>query len=375
MLLQQRGEIKSTRKITHFSVLGENMSEEEKKPKKRMFKSRIECCVGFEFDRAVEFKRLMNWLIGLIDGSSIYSNGDVPLLLHPDSVEIKALDQHRIVLPHIVLHKADIDNFWFDAKANRRFSFPAKVTLPAKQLSYILEAIDKDSGIDMVFKLNYHTWSAIKNVEVRKPERCPQCNRPTIYNQLPIEKRGKRGDRYKCVCGWRGKVKRKIKKVKVYESSLLDNSIVEVEVRGKGKEHYELIPEFVEAEIPEPIPKIQFTAKVRVVRADFINRLKRVKKLTDRAVFEAKQGRLTITAKEDYIKSGKFELDGTVVVECKGKARAGYNVREMIEAIPPIGTVTTLQFADDMPILISATPENLISSIVECWQAPLLLED
>jgi len=352
-----------------------NLSEEEKKPKKRRFKSRIQCCVGFEHDKAVEFKRLMNWLIGLVDSSSYYSNGDVPLLIHPDSVEIKAFDSDRIILPHLVLHQADMDNFWFDAKANRRFSFPAKVVLPAKQLKFILDAIDKDSSIDMVFKLNYETWAETRNIEVRKPERCPQCNRPTIYNQLPIEKRGKRGDRYKCVCGWRGKVKSKIKKAKVYESSLLDDSIVEVEVRGRGKENFELRPEFVDAEVPDPIPKIQFTAKARVVRTDFINKLKRIKKLADSAVFEAKHKSLTITAKEDYIKSGRFELDGTVLLDCQGKARAGYNIGKMIEAIPPIGTVTTLQFADDMPILISATPEHLVSSIVECWQAPILLQD
>ena len=351
-----------------------NLSEEEKKPKKRRFKSRIECCVGFEYDKAVEFKRLMNWLIGLVSGSSYYGADEVPLLLHPDSIEIKVLDVDRVVLPHIVLRRTDMDSFWFDAKANRRFSFPAKVSLPAKQLKYIIEGIGKDSGVDFVFKLNYHTWSSERQVEVRNPEVCPKCGRPTLNNQLPVNKRGKKGDRYKCICGFRGKVKRKLKKVKVYESSLLDDSVVEVKVRGDGKERFELTPVFVDVEVPDVIPQVIFTAKARVVRTDFVKRLKRVKKMADRAVFEAKAGSLSLIAEEELIKSGRFELDGTVLLDCQGKARAGYNIGKMIEAIPPIGTVTTLQFADNMPILISATPEHFIDSQIEVWQAPVIID-
>lgn len=353
------------------------MSGEENKPRKRRFKSCVECCFGFEGDRAVEFKRLMDWLIGLADGIGHYGSSVIPLLLHPSSVEVKFLDWDRILLPHVVLRKADMDNFWFGGNANKRFSFPAEVVLPAKKLEYIIEGVGRDSRLDFVFKLRYETWASVKRVEVRKPETCPKCGKYTVNNQLPFNKRGKRGDRYKCVCGWRGKVRVKTRKVKVYESQILDDSLVEVEVGGDGKERFEVSPltSSIAEDRPAVVPQIKFTGKVKVLRSEFIKKLRRVKKLSDIAVFEAKLGSLTLTVKEEEIKTARFELDSSTLLDCQGRAKSAYNVARMIQAIPPIGTATTLQFANEMPILMSASPEHLVSSITECWQAPVIFED
>ena len=354
-----------------------NLSEEEKKPKRRRFKSRIECFVSFDVGKALEFRRLMEWAIDALKGDVYYSStdGELPVFLHENAFQVSGLDGDRIRMVNIRICRPDID-FSLDSKANRRFSFPAKLYLPCKQFRYALEAIDKDSTLNMLFSLQYNTTVTRKVADFRNPEFCPECGRPTIYNQLPPEKRGKRHDRYKCVCGWKGKVKTKRRKAKFYESSLVvEKSKVEVEVEGKGKEKFEIVPfSFDLDEHQFTMPKIFFTGQVKVARVEFLKKLKRINKLTNTATFVLNSDGLKALVREDYVRSASFEFSDDIILNHRGKAKAGYNVRLLLKSFPPTGMVASLQFADNMPMLIIAESDQFTASQIEVWQAPILID-
>jgi len=346
----------------------------ESEKKRRVFKSRVECNVGFEGYRAKGFRDVVYWL-GKLRKAYYYSDyDDVPLVLDWTGVEVLAMDSDRIRMPHVRILPGDIDNFWFDVpKRFRAFSTPARVSLPIKKLLYAFEEVDKQTVLNMFFRLEYGHVKAMPWIKVRKPEVCPSCNRETVYNLLPVDKRGKYGDRYKCICGWRGRVRVKDKRIKTYESTLnTEKSLCTIEVRNnKVKERFELTPLNAKVEVLK-IPQIPFNAEVKVIRNQFLKVLKRVKKLTSIASLSLDANGFRIKAKEEGVRSATFQINDEVLLHSKGMAHSDYNIEKLIDAVPPLGEAITIRFSEKVPLLVTAHPEHFIASEIECWQAPIV---
>lgn len=342
---------------------------EKKEHKPRKTKRAVYVTFELAYDRIAIFRELLK----VLDDAF---TGEVPLQIHEDGLSIRVMDASRVQMANYEIRKNAFEE-WRVSNYTRygMVALPVVVTVPLKEVLYAIEKAGKDAKVRFEVKAVYSTVGVNTVVKVRKPEKCPKCGKETVYNQLPPQKRGKKGNRHKCECGWRGKVRTWTKKTKVYETEIEDKeSQFTITVKEKTVETWDvklLEPATVET-LPSPI--VYFNARYKLVASDFRDIIERMKKRTDAIRFVGSEKDLTLKGYSDYI-SGSVKItkgsDVMLDVECRGEQKALYSIANLLAILPKktVAEIMTLEFSTDMPARITAYT-NLGDSKTEYYLAP-----
>jgi predicted RNA-binding Zn-ribbon protein involved in translation (DUF1610 family) len=255
---------------------------------------------------------------------------------------------------------------------------PVTVHVQAGELLYALAECDKYSKAEFEVKAVYKSQSRIAEVERRKPEKCPECGLPTTDNQLLPHQRGKKGNRYKCRCGWKGKVRRWTRKEHAWTTELdteQSEAVVFVDVGGsKDKFSLRLFDESYEE---APHPKLDFKAMAKVDLGKFVAKLERLKQKAETVIIEATDRGLTLTGKGETVKAEvKIEKGSDMLIDIDAyrNVKATFSTEELIRILPKIGDVATLHLLSDMPIKTEIATQ-LYGSKISFYLAPRITTD
>jgi DNA polymerase III sliding clamp (beta) subunit (PCNA family) len=342
---------------------------EKKEHKPRKTKRAVYVTFELAYDNIATFRELLK----VLDDAF---TDEVPLQIHQDGLAITVMDTSRVQMANYFISKTAFEE-WLVSN-NTRYNMatlPVDVTVPLKEVLYAIEKAGKDAKVRFEIKVVYSTVGVNTVAKARKPEKCPKCGKETLHNQLPSEKRGKKGNRYKCECGWRGKVRTWTKKTKVYETEIEDKeSQFTVTVKEKTVETWDVKLLEQRSEEKVPLPLIRFNAMYKLVASDFRDIIERIKKRTDAVRFVGSANDLTLKGYSDYI-SGNVKIakgsDIMLDVECRGEEKALYSIANLLSILPKktVSEIMTLEFSTDMPTRITAYT-NLGNSKIEYYLAP-----
>ncbi|MEM2355496.1 MAG: hypothetical protein QXO00_04165 [Candidatus Bathyarchaeia archaeon] len=349
----------------------------ERKP--RFFRRGFNAVFELSGESAVVFKGLVKHLAGEFFGKSYYGADALTVGFELDGLAVRVMDSGRVKLADVKLNKCDFDEFSVNPYKRWRLpELPAYVGLPMNELLYALESVGKDARVRFSVVGVYKCRSYVETKTFRVPEVCPKCGRQThpALNALPADKRGKDGRSFKCSnCGWRGKVREKTRKVRVWRCDMDRDScevVVEV-VEGDRCERFALTvfePEVLEASLP----KIPVSVTVKLALKDFYAVLDRLGKKCETVKVEASSDGLTLHGKGDFVKAEfpiKRGSDMLLDIKAKGKTTATYKVDELKACLPRLGDIATISFSENMPIKTEInTP--LANSTVSFWLAPVI---
>ncbi len=354
------------------------MSEEVAKPK-RVFRRGVHCSFAMSGETVDVFKVLLKAFRDDFLKEWDRSFNPLPLTVTAEGLKIYVFDGSRIKLADVRMDKYDFDGFDVgEVYKVKRDELPVTIGLPINDLIYALESAGKHVPVSFDISAITRVWSEKRRVEKRKPEHCPKCGAETIYNALSPEKRGKRGNLFKCsVCGWRGKVRRWFKTERVKVHSLDEKgSKLTVEVARPDSEVYKLNISHVESE-DTPLPKMKFDATVKVNLEEFRKKIERISKKCDQVVFSASSDMFKVEGLREGEALAEFKFDkglsSTILdLEVNGKCRAGYGSKQILSCMPKIGEVATLKFANNQPLNVDVAT---VFTSVNFWLAPTLSAD
>jgi len=331
---------------------------------KRFFRRGLYCRFVVNRGYVPFFKKLIKSLKDGIDK-------EIPLSVYENGLAMRFFDPSRVMMADIKLTKYCFDEFeLMPIDSRTKFAdLPKTVYFNANDVLYALEGA-KNSDAVFEVKAKFKSRKECETVVVRKPSKCPKCGAPTINNQLPPNKRGKDGNSYKCVCGWRGKVRRRKKKVKV-ERTFIDepaNIIVSV---GDEKYDFNLL-DYEYDDVPEPV--FDFNAKAVVALKEFRKKLTKLAKRYDDVTLIATDDGLTVVGENDNSK-GKLILsrasDMLLSIESYKEQKTKYNLKNLLCILPELGDIATIQFKTDMPLKTSIHAD--IDGQIDFYLAPLIV--
>jgi len=341
----------------------------KKEPKPRKTKRSLYCCFELAYGNIGVFRELL----------TIISEGftdDLPLHIFEDGIGVRVMDPSRISMANYVIRKSTFEE-WQVRQQNHDYpmpQLPVTVMVPVKEVLYAIEKAGKDARVRFEIGVVFSTIAVKTVATMRKPEKCPNCGAPTTDNQLPSHKRGKKGNLYKCICGWRGKVRTWQKKVKTYETSVeQDESMFFIMVKEKTEESWKI--DFLEENYEEPpLPILHPEAHFKVAACEFRAQIERLKKRMDTAVFVGKPDKLIVHGASDVI-SGNIELkkgsDIVLDLRCNAEQKAKYAIDHLLSVLPKktVAEVINLEYSKDIPIKITALT-TLGDSTIEYFIAP-----
>jgi predicted RNA-binding Zn-ribbon protein involved in translation (DUF1610 family) len=351
--------------------------QKEKKP--RVFRRGIAIRFSFGGEQLLTFRSLLKALHqNFLKGS--YSEDFLPITFSLDGLAMKFLDGARYKMADILVSRCDMESY--DASPLsyklKPVNLPVTVHVQASELLYALAECDKYSKAEFEVKAVYKSQSRMAEVEKRKPEKCPKCGTETLYNQLPPEKRGKKGNLYRCRCGWRGKVRRWKRKERVWNTELdtgESEAVVNVDVGGsKDKFSLRLFDESYEE---APLPKLDFKAMAKVDLGKFVAKLERLKQKAETVIIEATDRGLTLTGKGETVKAEvKIEKGSDMLIDIDAyrNVKATFSTEELIRILPKIGDIATLHLLTDMPIKTEIATQ-LYGSQISFYLAPRITTD
>jgi hypothetical protein len=348
-----------------------------KKP--RIYRRGISVRFSFNGEQLLTFRSLLKALHGnFLKGS--YSEDYLPVTFRADGFALKFLDGARYKMADILVSKSDMESFEVVPLSHKlkAVDLPVTVHVQASELLYALAECDKYSKAEFEVKAVYKSQSRIAEVEKRKPEKCPKCGLPTTDNQLLPHQRGPKGNRYKCRCGWKSKVRRWTRKERVWTTELdteQSEAVAYVDVGGsKDKFNLKL---FDESYDDVPIPKVDFKAMVKVDLGKFVAKLERLKQKAETVIIEATDRGLTLTGKGESVKAEvKIEKGSDMLIDIDAyrNVKATFSTEELIRILPKIGDVATLHLLTDMPIKTEIATQ-LYASQISFYLAPRITTD
>lgn len=113
-----------------------------------------------------------------------------------------------------------------------------------------------------------------------------------------------------------------------------------------------------EEEVPEP--KIVFNSKVRILTQAFERAIKDAELVSEHVVFDAKKEVFNMSGKGELgsaISSWERSGDEILQMETSEDSEATYTLsylKDIISALKPVAEVLTVQFSQDMPIMLTA---------------------
>jgi DNA polymerase III sliding clamp (beta) subunit (PCNA family) len=304
-------------------------------------------------------------------------NDEVPISVDYEGVSFRFMDPSRVLMADVSMPKYFFSEYevgGVDAKT-RMVTLPQTVYINVKDILYALEGAPKSA--DVAFELKeYFKSHRVENVEyIRNPEKCPKCGKPTTNNQLPPDKRGKKGNRYKCSCGWRGKVRARSRKVKVDKAELEeDKSSLLISV-GREKYSFKVMDASNLTQIPT-LDNLRFDAKVMLTYSGLVPLLKKFSKKFENAMFIATNEAFTVKVESD-VGSGETTFkrfdDNLIELDAQKEQKAIYDIANMLKILPDIGDVVELCFSTDMPLRVSFHYTS--HAKVDFYLAPKILTD
>jgi hypothetical protein len=346
--------------------------QEVKKP--RFYRRGISVRFSFGGESLLTFRSLLKALHGnFLKGN--YSEDYLPVTFRADGFAMRFMDTARYKMADVSVSRGDMESFEVTPLSHKLkpVDLPVTVHVQASELLYALAECDKYSKAEFEVKAVYKSQSRMAEVEKRKPEKCPRCGLPTTNNQLLIHQRGKKGNRYKCRCGWKGKVRRWTRKERVWGTELdteQSEAVVNVDVGGsKDKFSLRLFDESYEE---APLPKLDFKAVAKVDLGKFVAKLERLKQKAETVIIEATDRGLTLTGKGETVKAEvKIEKGSDMLIDIDAyrNVKATFSTEELIRILPKIGDIATLHLLTDMPIKTEIATQ-LYSSQISFYLAP-----
>jgi len=302
---------------------------------------------------------------------------DLLMQIGYDELTIRSLDSSRVKMANYVLYKNMFEEWFVGNKTKYKSApLPIRLKMPVADVIYAIEEAGKEAkarfNIDLVLK----TYGRTERVTVRKPDKCPKCGQSTTWNQLPENKRGKKGNLYKCQCGWRGKVRKWERNERVVVTEVADETQMTIEVMERTKETYKVT--IFKEEAPElpPIPPIFFDGNFKLVAKDLKAKLERLRKRADCFKMVGSEKGLELTGKSDFIdisikidKHSDILLTADVLAECE----ATYSLDEVLSIFPKpcVAQVIGIEYRTDMPLRLSWIINSLgTSCTAEFYVAP-----
>ncbi len=354
----------------------------EKKP--RYFWRGLNAVFELSGQNAVVFRGLLKHLASefIVSRSRYgYSTSDmIPFGFDADGLMLKFMDDSRVMMVDAQISEFDFDAYGVLAPRRLRLvDLPAFVNLPCDELLYALESVDKEANVRFDVTAIFKSKSMVVRETFRVPDVCPKCGKSTheSMNTLPKDKRGKDGRSFKCGCGWRGKVREKSRKKRVWSKELVrDKSKALIEVRKGGNvERYTIdVYEADNAEVPSI--KLASTAVAKLTLKEFRGLLQRIAKKCETVKLETTSDGLLVQGRGDTVKAEfpiKRYTDMLLDLHAKSKVVASYNVKNLISCLPQLGDLVTISYSEKTPIKTEIqTP--LSNSTITFWCAPVITD-
>jgi len=350
---------------------------EPKKPKPRKSKRSLYLAFELAYDRIAVFRELLTTISEGFDD-------ELPLQIQENAIAVRVMDPSRVKMANYLFTK-DMFEEWQVTQQNHRYKMaplPATITVPLKEVLFAFNNAGKDDKVRFEIAVVFSTIAVKTVANLRKPVSCPKCGVSTedCYNRLARDKRGKKGNLFKCQCGWRGKVRRWSKKVKEYETEVEDKeSKFQITVKEKTEETWGI--EFLEGKEEEeiPLPKLITEAKFKIVAPYFRAKVERLGKRVDHIHVIGQPDKMILEGSSDII-AGKIELkrgsDMLLDISCHKEQKAVYSISQLLSILPKktVAEVINLEFSKDMPIKITALT-TLGDSTIEYYIAPRISTD
>jgi len=305
---------------------------------------------------------------------------EIPLMIHEDKLEIRVMDPSRVKMAHFVFPKQIFEE-WHVLPSPRWKSAPLPIIikLRVEDLIYAIEDAGKDAKARFEVAAIFTITRRKVKAPVHHPADCPKCKQPTTLNQLPRDKQKivqrKRSTKqwYKCPCGWRGKLITMQRSETVLSREVTKDSaiIVEVVERTKDKYRLDILDEEVEE---EPLPKLTFNARFKVMGKEFKAKLDKLRKKADVVKIVGSDTGLNLSGRGDYI-SGDINIekgsDILLVAEAHQPQKDTLSLDHLISIFPKtnVADVIALEYTTDMPIRVTWLT-SLGEATIEFFMAP-----
>ena len=305
---------------------------------------------------------------------------EIPLMIYEDKLEIRAMDPSRVKMAHFVFPKQIFDE-WHVLPSPRlkSASLPILIKIRLEDLIYAIEDAGKDAKARFEVAAIFATSRRKIKVTVRHPAECPKCKQPTTLNQLPRDKQKvvqrKRSTKewFKCPCGWRGKLVRTQRSESVLTREVTKDSAIIIDVMEKTRDKYRL--DILDEEVEEePLPKLTFNGRFKVIGKEFKAKLDKMQKRTDHVKITGSDQGLLLSGRGDYI-SGDFNItkgsDILLVAEAHQPQTDAFSLGQLISIFPKtnVADVVALEYSTDMPIRVTWLT-SLGEATVEFFLAP-----
>lgn len=348
----------------------EKVEEQQKQRKPRITKT----AMNVEFELAGDSLSIFRELLKTFKDAI---GDELPIEIHEEKLILRSMNATRVKMANHVLYKGMFEEWHVVNKTKYKpAELPIRIKVPITDLIYAIEDAGKDAKARFYITVLFATHGSWEKVKVRKPEKCPKCGVYTTDNQLPWDKRGKKKNRYKCVCGWRGKVRVWERKQKVTTTEVLNESSVTIEVLERTKETYKV--KLLDNEISEmpPLPIIHYDGHFKLVGKDFKAKLERLQKRTDHFKIVGSEEGIILSGQDDFVEMAiKMERgsDVLLVADANGVSKALFPLNEVLSILPKpsVAQIIGIDYSTDMPMRITWQIDKLgVDCLTEYYVAP-----
>jgi hypothetical protein len=300
---------------------------------------------------------------------------ELPFEFDMDKLVLRVMDASRVKMVNVVLPKEVFEEWHVSGDGKHKLpELPVRVKLPIADVIYTIESVSKEAKATFEFTAIFATTKKKVRVDVRRPETCPKCGVLTNYNALPKEKQVK--NRFKCVrCGWRGKVRKWQKSVRVAETEVMTDSklTATVEDDTRDKHNLKILDENVEA-IPTPI--VHFNAKFKLVAKKFKEKLQKLAKKTDHFKIEGSRDGVILSGASDMMDSAITIERGSDIlldIDAPSKPESAVFSLDQITSIMPekpnVAELVGVDYSTDSVMRLT-WHTNIREATVEYYVAP-----
>ena len=353
----------------------EKVKEQPKQRKPRVTKT----AMSVEFELASDALTIFRELLKNYEDAI---GDDLPIEIHEEKLILRSMDASRVKMANFVFYKRMFEEWHVANKTKYKSAeLPIRIKVPISDLIYAIDDAGKDAKARFYITAVFATHGSWTTVKVRKPEKCPQCSRYTTDNQLPWDKRGKKRNRYKCVCGWRGKVRVWERKERVITTEPTNESSIKIDVMERTKETYKV--KIFDEEISElpPLPIIHYDAHFKLLGKDFKAKLERLQKRTDHFKINGSRDGLVLDGQGDTIDvSIKIDKgsDILLVADADGVSTATFSLGEVLPIMPKpsVAQIIGIDYSTNMPIRLTWQIDKLgVDCLTEYYVAPRIETD
>jgi len=351
------------------------MEKPETKEQPKQHKPRVtKTAMNVEFELAGDSLAIFRELLKTFEDAI---GDELPIEIHEEKLILRSMDASRIKMANFTLYKRMFEEWHVVNKTKYKpAELPIRIKVPITDLIYAIDDAGKDAKARFYITVVFSSYGSWTKVKARKPEKCPKCGRFTIDNMLPPNKRGKKNNRYKCVCGWRGKVRVWERKQKVTTTETLNESSITIEVAERTKENYKV--KVFNEETPEmpPLPIIPYDGHFKLVGKDFKAKLERLHKRTDHFKIVGSRDGVVLSGQGDTIDvSMKIDKgsDILLVADANGVSTATFSLGEVLSILPKpsVAQIIGIEYSTDMPMRLTWQIDKLgADCLTEYYVAP-----